>query len=199
MCTLLVLNLFNSELISGPLWGNIAGGCAKAPDKGGGVIGVRVTGAGRPPQTLHISAELGTAWGAYAARHRSSLEAPREHKFLLYKPYHFTGHGNKIPGVATAFMVALLSNRTLVIDYNDCAGGVDCDISWSRMFDQPLEMDFANLVRDYPAVNETLEGEAFEPAGANKLNFLVDHQEKLSKWDKMRWIWSDGLHDWSGA
>ncbi|GAQ83583.1 fucosyltransferase [Klebsormidium nitens] len=192
MCTLLVLNLLNSEIVTGPLWG----GCAKEPANGG-VVGVRVTGSQGRSQTLHISPELERAWDEYAARHRASLEAPREHKFFLYKPFHYTGHGNKIPGIVTAFMVALLSNRTLVIDYNDCAGGVNCEISWSRMFDQPLEMDFANLVRDYPAVNETLKGKRFESGDASHINFLVDHRERLSKWDGLQWVWSDGLYDWS--
>jgi hypothetical protein len=75
------------------------------------------------------------------------------------------GHGNKIPGVATALMIALVDNRTLVLDYGGCTqeDRHQCqDRKWSNFFDSEVEMDVANLIETNQALNRTLAAQKWD-------------------------------------
>jgi hypothetical protein len=98
--------------------------------------------------------KLDHAWEAYKETHAKALS---ERRFVLYAPGP-SGHADRLPGVVTAFMLALASSRALVIDYCECAHNVeDCICQWSDFFEQEeLEVDAISLLKKNPELKEYL-------------------------------------------
>lgn len=146
--------------------------------------------------------KLQEVWRNYKVQHRAALASPAEHRFLLYRPVHHTGHGNKMAAVATSLIVALVSNRSLIIDYGECSLKADCTSHWSNFFRQETEMDYTELVES--SANQEL------TASLQVQNFTNDNEHKnyLSYTDHIlddldaradkQWLWSDGEADWTG-
>lgn len=135
--------------------------------------------------------KLDHAWEAYKKTHAKALS---ERRFVLYAPAQ-SGHADRLPGVVTAFMLALASSRALVIDYCECAHNVeDCICQWSDFFEQEeLEVDAISLLKKDPGLKEDLlEGSReqisfIDDAPVLNLDDLADKQILKG--------WSD---DWTG-
>lgn len=136
---------------------------------------------------------LQSAWEAYKETHTSAL---REHKLFLYVP-HQSGQGNKLPGIATAFMLALISHRALLIDYCKCVQDTqgECKCQWGDFFEQEeLELDIVSLLARNPGLNGVIREKSLA-----QVDFVHDAVSlNLADLADRPVVWGNGSKDWTG-
>ena len=82
----------------------------------------------------------------YVEKHKSATEVSKKdsenHKYIVYVSGGNDGYGNRLPGVAMAFLWALLTDRVLLVHWRDTFPN---PASWGKLFQPGVEMDVDKL------------------------------------------------------
>ena len=82
----------------------------------------------------------------YVEKHKSATTVSKKdsenHKYIIYVSGGNDGYGNRLPGVAMAFLWALLTDRVLLVHWRDTFPN---PASWGKLFQPGLEMDVDKL------------------------------------------------------
>ncbi|GAQ81950.1 hypothetical protein KFL_000960010, partial [Klebsormidium nitens] len=145
-------------------------------------------------QSQYVQAKkssLASAWEAYKETHATAL---RERKLLLYIPYQ-SGQGNRLLGIVTAFMLALISHRALLIDYCKCIHTLDtCKCQWGDLFNQQdIELDAVSLMEKDSGLKITIRDESL-----TQVDFVYDALDlNLADLADRPVVWGNGSMDWT--
>ena len=82
----------------------------------------------------------------YVEKHKSATTGSKKdsenHKYIVYVSGGNDGYGNRLPGVAMAFLWALLTDRVLLVHWRDTFPN---PASWGKLFQPGVEMDVDKL------------------------------------------------------